>query len=266
MASSDEGSWQDLGDIVIGIDLGLTYTGVAFATRNQPRPMVIQIWPSQPCNNQWRGDNKVPTALKYIAGISKPRAWGYQCQEPGAPNSGEVVRHCFKLFLDKEFMEKTFRGKLQPPLFEHYDVRMWFTDFLRLLYDYITEHVCKFYKLDSWSSAIIHFVFSVPTIWESREAGRVAADEFKEIVKAAGFGFGGVGHTVEFELTEAEAAATYTARSPRHQRSVWVNDDDEEDKGDANSAGRLQRGNVLLVCDSGGGTTVSDLTVSCLRD
>jgi hypothetical protein len=63
---------------------------------------------------------------------------------------------------------------------------------------------------------------------------------FEKIVKAAGFGKERR-HSVEISMTEAEAAAVYTAWSMRHSK---FSDND-----------RLQEDNVVLVCDCGGGTT-----------
>lgn len=75
------------------------------------------------------------------------------------------------------------------------------------------------------------FVFSVPVTWRNNP-GMVA--ELEATIRSAGFGSRGL-DSAGIYLTEAEAAAIYASR------------------------GSINRGEVFLVCDAGGGTT--DLNV-----
>lgn len=76
----------------------------------------------------------------------------------------------------------------------------------------------------------VEWLFSVPTTW--RDPGQLAATE--EIIRQAGYGQLNKERASVY-LTEAEAAAVYTSRQS------------------------MEKGDVFLVCDAGGGTT--DLNV-----
>jgi len=62
---------------------------------------------------------------------------------------------------------------------------------------------------NKWASTKIEFVFSVPTTWENH----TMIDDFKHLIKDAGFGDGGKRYTVIIGLTEASAAAVYTFKT-----------------------------------------------------
>jgi hypothetical protein len=168
------------------------------------------------------------------------------------------VRDRFKLYLNKEFLEATFTTQPRLSPGTHEDVRKWFKDFLQQVYDHIVTTVSRQFGLAFWSSAIVHFVFSVPTLWE----GGPVAEDFQKIARDAGFGGGGQEHSVEFDLNEAEAAAIYTARSSKHQFLAHLHNELDQDENvgpavDALTEGpSLKQGDVILVVDSGGGTTV----------
>lgn len=83
----------------------------------------------------------------------------------------------------------------------------------------------------SWKDKRIEFVFSLPTTWKTLETTNL----FHSAIKKAGFtDENPLKHTVSLELTEAEAAAVYFASTPQIS---------------------LAKGDILLVCDAGGGTT-----------
>lgn len=81
-----------------------------------------------------------------------------------------------------------------------------------------------------FSSKKVEYVFSVPTTW--KDPALIAAME--QLIKTAGFGQNAAKEKASIYLTEAEAAAVYATQ-------------------------RLEKDEVFLVCDAGGGTT--DLTV-----
>jgi len=134
----------------------------------------------------------------------------------------------------------------------HEDVQMWFVDFLKALYNHIVTQNCDHLNLTDWNFTTVHYVFSVPTIWD----GTAVVKIFEKIVEDAGFGKA-TDHFVELDLTEAEAAAVYTARSSKNQRLVsFVGEDEESAVGASTEGPSMEKGHILLVCDSGGGTTV----------
>jgi hypothetical protein len=105
-----------------------------------------------------------------------------------------------------------------------------YCDFFRLLYQTIQQRL-QGELANRWEDASIEFIFSVPTTWKPVPT----VERFRSTVQRAGFGRY-PNHKCDIGLTEAEAAAVHTAR-------VFPKLFKESD--------------VLLVCDVGGGTTVS---------
>ncbi|KAH0542983.1 hypothetical protein FGG08_002671 [Glutinoglossum americanum] len=251
--------------IIVGVDVGLTYTvpggvviGVAFSTTDMKEPHVINSWPGT-------SDiaNKVPTAVCYRAGIKGIVSWGFGCPSPDNLGRGMEVKDCFKLYLDPNVLNNTFREHHEYAVGRPEDVRMWFTDFLTVLYNHTAEFIRKYLGLGDWDSSSVEYIFSVPTTWKDL----AVVENFRTIVSDAGFGKS-KRHSVAIELTEAEAAAVYTARSPKHQRPVSVSSGDPESAGGPFAEEpRVQEGHTLLVCDSGGGTTdISVLKVVSVKN
>ena len=159
-----------------------------------------------------------------------------------------AVRDRFKLFLDPLFLEKlseTCKVEDLDLIPTYDDVKMWFEDFLTKLYEYIVAYMTKYFHLKDWEAARVVYSFSVPTTWNSRIN---VVKTFEDIIRKAGFGKGEQ-HSVKIELTEAEAAAVHTARKWKDHRAV----------GASKELDGIRQGNVLMVCDAGGGTTVGPM-------
>lgn len=77
------------------------------------------------------------------------------------------------------------------------------------LYDHIRASLRGQLQL-SWETARIEFIFSVPTTWGPNPT----VERFKQIIYRAGFGARPTHprHSAVIGLTEAEAAAVYTAK------------------------------------------------------
>lgn len=101
------------------------------------------------------------------------------------------------------------------------------------MYDYLTFKLASEISGATWDTAIIEFIFSVPTTWPAYPT----VERFKHVIRAAGFG-SVPSHSVSIGLTEAEAAAVHVSTE---------------------APGIFREGDILLVCDAGGGTT--DLSV-----
>ncbi|KAF7900348.1 uncharacterized protein EAF01_007650 [Botrytis porri] len=83
----------------------------------------------------------------------------------------------------------------------------------------------------SWKEKRIEFVFSLPTTWDAQDT----VNRFIEAMSAAGFTSQNPDkHSAKLELSEAEAAAVYFV---------------------TNSEIELEKGDIILICDAGGGTT-----------
>ena len=81
-----------------------------------------------------------------------------------------------------------------------------------------------------WGAKRIEFVFSLPCTFNKLSIPR----DILDLVVEAGFEGGGAQHKVQIGLTEPEAAAVYTLKA---------------------TAIPYQVGEIVLVCDAGGGTT-----------
>ncbi|KAI4241365.1 MAG: hypothetical protein LQ352_007465 [Teloschistes flavicans] len=211
-------------DLKIGVDLGMTYTGVAFYVPDKTDPeraKLIQKWPGK----EDKTENKVPTSLIYHD--DKLQSWGFLCDDPDQPDHPDPKRkQYFKLWLDRNHLRTVYPES--DAGVSHEDVQRWFTDFLKKLYKYIKEIFLNGPYAEQWKGRV-DFVFSVPTTWKSRNV----VSTFKECIQKAGFK-NRKNHTVSIGLTEAEAAAIYTFRS---------------------KALSIKSKDMILVCDAGGGTT-----------
>ena len=99
---------------------------------------------------------------------------------------------------------------------------------MRCIYDHLSNKIQA--TTGDWSSKRVAFIFSVPCTFKRPEIGNVLL----ELVKEAGFGTEGTRHTVEFGMTEPEAAAACTMKD---------------------SLVEVKAGTTMLFCDAGGGTT-----------
>jgi molecular chaperone DnaK (HSP70) len=231
--------------LVVAIDFGTTFTGVAYAhsttnlltagstlTPEQIRDKitVVRNWP----NVQSTYAEKVPSIVAYEN--SRLIAWGARVK----PTHSTQVSH-FKLGLqdgardhygNSETDESSLGGFLLDPNWKHPllpDLRPldYATDYLREVRKYIIDHV---FPRDFGQSFLDHqqikYVLTVPAIWNDK-----AKDLSRRAAVNAGF--------TEDDLTmvtEPEAAALYCS-TLCHE----VN---------------LNNGDCFLICDAGGGTVV----------
>ncbi|OXV08034.1 hypothetical protein Egran_04203 [Elaphomyces granulatus] len=145
----------------------------------------------------------------------------------------DVIEY-FKLYLDPALLGR--RIDLENfPIYQEENVQMWWEDYLKALYEHIAEHINTALREYGLGSRVI--------------------EVFRKIVKKAGFAEY-ENHSVHIKLTEAEAAAVYTAKNSNHQESVHQRSLDIGSASNPSSGGSsLKEGDVLLICDSGGGTT-----------
>lgn len=187
----------------------------------------IQKWPGRAQANE----NKVPTVLVYPHEHDRPSSWGFRSIQNKAeqnPLHGNV-REWFKTSLDPANIA-TMRKRDPTDTTAHEDVRHWYRDFFTLLYEHVEQKLSQELPNFEWSAANIEFLFSMPTTWNHQ-----IVEMFREIVGQAGFGGpANAQHTVTMSLTEAEAAAVHVSTE---------------------AAGVFQEGDILVVCDAGGGTT-----------
>ncbi|KAF8534151.1 hypothetical protein BDD12DRAFT_809611 [Trichophaea hybrida] len=227
--------------IVVGIDLGYTHTGVAYSRVESGKIKetdIISSWP-----NRDEVVYKVPTQVAYMTDHKGPTAWGFT-----RPRRKETVEKYFKLSLDPSLQPETDPDDEDDEDDDFMtDVKKWFTDFLGALRVWINKTLEREYEVSLASqSTEVEYVFSVPTTWTPQ-----VVSDYQEIINNAGYSKA-TGHTAIIGLTEAEAAAVYT--SVDHAKS-------------GQKKFQLKRGDILIACDGGGGTTdVSVLKVESLKD
>ncbi|KAI1811330.1 hypothetical protein GGS20DRAFT_563476 [Poronia punctata] len=219
-------------DIIVAVDFGTTYTGVAWARpqRFQALQSPIQIlhnWPGVSSRNE----QKVQTCLVYNKDQSLS-SWGYLCDDDDDDSPDKSRREFFKAFLDRQTFEA--KGKLVTS-----QIPGSASEAQKLIIDYLKEvyaHVKATVELQTgishmgWKTLTVEFIFSVPTTWRSQDV----INTFKHCIKAAGFGVEGERHSATVELTESEAAAVGTIKS---------------------STVDFTSGDIFLSVDAGGGTT-----------
>lgn len=186
--------------------------GVAYASPSTVRqtPRVIQNWPGR----SHRDENKVPTSLVYNLDSLRETettvsSWGFQCNETESNDPTKILRHLFKTLLETQNLVKKNQELVlaDNPTYSEADVTRWFEDYLRNIYRHIEQEMSRRNATRFWGTSTVVFIFSVPTTWSSHE---MIERKFKGSLFRAGFGSGGTKHTVEVDLTEAEAAAVYT--------------------------------------------------------
>ncbi|MCJ1354012.1 MAG: hypothetical protein MMC33_003999 [Icmadophila ericetorum] len=215
-------------DLIVGVDFGMTCTGQGVAymyLADLSAPVrYIQKWPGRRGANE----NKVPTVLVYEG--SRLSSWGFSCEDATEQNSpGKTTREWFKTQLSPEYLQQIQMDEPETAPKSREEVKRWFKDFMSKLYGQVESQLKPLLPTSSWEDAKIEFIFSVPTTWKPYPT----IEDFKIIIKQAGFGRER-DHSVVIGLTEAEAAAVYTSKD---------------------QATKFQPGDVLLVCDAGGGTT-----------
>ncbi|KAJ5099054.1 hypothetical protein N7532_006055 [Penicillium argentinense] len=200
--------------LVIGIDFGTTYSGIAWALEGAEEEMeVIQEWPGKGnCTSQ-----KVPTVLSYQ---NNGIGWGYQ-----ADHIEEAVRG-FKLLLDTS---KVFR--FTPTLQSGQTIQRMEKKPVEVAGDYlkiIVTHAKDVLGRRGVSSLLrtmhLQYILTVPAVWSDK-----AKDLTMEAARYAGIPMADL-----FLLSEPEAAAVHTIRTIQ-----------------PNS---ISKGDCFIVCDAGGGT------------
>ncbi|OWY57130.1 hypothetical protein AA0119_g9414 [Alternaria tenuissima] len=220
--------------LVVGVDFGTTYSGVAAVYSATPDDIdIIKTWPG---GNGITSD-KVPTEIGYsesppangstssLDASAKPAQnikWGFQFKPE------ETRLRCIKLFLDRNQKLPHFVSPLETAAqlrkFEK-TVMEAVSDYLSQIYKHTMETLTRRYGETFISLTKVEFVLTVPAVWSdsAKDATLKAAEK------------AGMGNRHELKLiSEPEAAAVYTLKAiqPNH----------------------LKIGDNFIVCDAGGGT------------
>lgn len=234
-------------DLIIGIDFGTTFTGVAYAhaagvgpvtttaemRRAADKVSVIKKWP----NRSGSYTEKTPSVIAYH---KAPPAWGGYVKPTDEPQ----VAH-FKLGLQEniarhyqQHMGQTARAKSvlggylvdhnwKHPQLPHKNAVDFAGDYLTGVVQYVTtEALPNHFGERFLRNQKMSYVITVPAIW---------SDKAKEQTRQAAIAAGITAYDLTL-ITEPEAAALYCATLC-----------DEVDLG---------QGDRFMVCDAGGGTVV----------
>ncbi|KAL3954664.1 hypothetical protein ACCO45_010227 [Purpureocillium lilacinum] len=168
--------------IIVSIDFGTTYSGVAWAETSRPDVQhVISSWPSA---NSFQSSLKVPTELRKVASGWQ---WGFQI-----PESAKRYRF-FKLKLDEP--QKANKDGETPQELTRIYLSCLHTHFISVLEKRLSPSIVRSTPMD--------FVVTVPAIWSN------AAKQATERAAAmAGF----CGNQRIQLISEPEAAALYTIK------------------------------------------------------
>jgi molecular chaperone DnaK (HSP70) len=224
---------QSASTLLIAIDFGTTFTGVAFAysrgeTIQDPKRAVdtitvIKEWP----NYNRSHAQKTPTVLSYH---SSPPTWGASVK----PHHEPKISH-FKLGLEANASShygyrtssNPFMMQLKHPRFRFKTAVDFTAEYLDCVFKWVHEtYFPDKFGTDFLESQQLSYVITVPAIWRdaAKDLTRVAAKK------------AGVPSDRMVLITEPEAAALYCA--------TLCNEVD------------LRVGNHFVVCDAGGGTVV----------
>ncbi|UNI14703.1 hypothetical protein JDV02_001305 [Purpureocillium takamizusanense] len=224
--------------IIIGIDFGTTYSGVAWTDSEDCQNIrVISTWSThlRNCSNT----EKVPTALSYNEN-GQVEAWGYD-----ALRQAQEVRW-FKLLLLEEkdvpsYVRRSahFREAREYQYEQNQEPIDMVAAFLRRLWEHSLSLIIRELGNDSVERSKFHIVITVPAIWQpyAQERMRQAAQKAGLLTKRE------CGDTQLSLLSEPEAAALAVVSRLSKKSTVEASDRQIEPVGD-----------TLVVCDAGGGT------------
>lgn len=184
--------------------------GVAYASASNgvQSLRMVDNWPGK----RRKDEIKTPTRLVYNFDSRRKKettvsSWGFQCNERDRNDPTKTLRDWFKPLLESKHLNQKNQTLAEAgyPTQSEADVTRWLEDYLSQIYRQTKQEISSQYN---WETSTVVFIFSLPTTWSSHA---MIERKFKNSIFRAGFGSVGPNHTVELGLTEAEAAAVYTA-------------------------------------------------------
>ncbi|KAL1941029.1 hypothetical protein VTO73DRAFT_7665 [Trametes versicolor] len=225
--------------LVVAMDVGTTYSGVAFAVLDPGEVPKISGVTRFPGQENAVGDSKIPSIL-YYRRDGTVHSVGAEAALPGMELEAEdedlVFVEWFKLYLRPETLDSDeIKRRDLPPLPEGKGVLDVFADFTRYLYEctqrYIKETHANGESL--WSSVEDHieFVLSHPNGWEGLQQGKMR----QAAIMAGLVPDTPDGHARVHFVTEGEASLHFCIRSGL-------------------TADNIADGQNVMIVDAGGGT------------
>ncbi|KAG6014764.1 hypothetical protein E4U54_004867 [Claviceps lovelessii] len=202
--------------LIIALDFGTTYSGVAFCFANQTdaKPIAIMNWPG----NHGISAPKIPTIIEYSKEANKGFRWGASVDKL---NGGIIA---IKLLLDPDqerplyLPSKNIKKELQSLPKKPFEIA---ADFIGAIYEHALEEISKTVPKAYMDMCDKEFVLSVPAVWS--DAAKNATLKAAELA----------GIKPVTVVKEPEAAALYSIKT----LDFSIKDND-----------------AFVVCDAGGGT------------
>ncbi|KAH7178584.1 hypothetical protein DER46DRAFT_655840 [Fusarium sp. MPI-SDFR-AT-0072] len=165
-------------DLVVGIDIGMTGTGVAYKLKRDRRPTALE----------WGRDEKLPTRLFYSDRHQPPKLVGWGLEVPDDSEKPFTTREWFKVDFGKRDTDQTH-------------VESLYIDFLGCLYQELRlrQFTPRILGGKPFEECTINFLFSVPATWDP-----ALVSNFKQLISNAGFDHV-KDHTVHVSMTEPQA-------------------------------------------------------------
>ncbi|KAF2201018.1 actin-like ATPase domain-containing protein [Delitschia confertaspora ATCC 74209] len=232
--------------LVIGVDYGTTYTGIAYATPHNSTCVLHEIDVMTTWGDQMDNHDKVPSVISYSPPtIEGEQQWGSSL----SPDAVTMVHTKLELDVNSVSEELDFimqsldgmrnlnfqhiRASGNLAAYTHKTPEDVVTDYLTNVFEYLERVV------DNFSQALreqitTDIVVTIPTGWSHR-----AINSTYRALSKAGFNSTTFPKLKEvIFVTEPEAAAIYTARYLRDTQGQEV----------------LTNGGYFILCDAGGGT------------
>ncbi|KAF4982165.1 hypothetical protein FZEAL_2142 [Fusarium zealandicum] len=211
--------------LVIGIDFGTTYSGVAWATKTDfesEQINLITTWPGS-----GREEGKAPTELYYE---DDKIMWGYEVESDVDPIKWFKLLLLKEEDLSPELRSSEFLLRARKMMRENGKTAIdLISDYLRLLWAHTLEIITKDRGETVLEALQLHVVITVPAIWKG-----YARQDMEQAARRAGIlDRRPAGPTLLTFAPEPEAAALSTLCEPGK---------------------RTKKGEVYLICDAGGGT------------
>ncbi|KAF8851719.1 hypothetical protein BDZ45DRAFT_730704 [Acephala macrosclerotiorum] len=232
--------------LIIAIDYGTTYTGVAYATPAGKKASLTEIDVVQDWGDRMRNQDKVPSVISYSGKVEKSeQQWGSDLSK------GAIAMVHTKLQLDVDDTSTELDQILESlegmqdlnfqyikktegtPRYTRRGPEEIVADYLERVFEYLVGAVSHF--TEEWrTQAPVDIVATIPAEWGYR-----AKNSTFRALRKAGFNEDNFPQLSKMLLvSEPEAAAIYTAR---HMKEKMGKD-------------FLRVGECFVLCDAGGGT------------
>ncbi|KAL2670672.1 hypothetical protein Neosp_014461 [[Neocosmospora] mangrovei] len=210
--------------LVIGIDFGTTYSGIAWATQtdfDNEQVNLITSWPGS-----GREEGKAPTEICY----EDEMLWGFEVDKETTPITWFKLLLLKEEDLSPELRSSEFLLRARKMAHENGKTAIdLIADYLRAIWCHTLESIAKDRGDSVLEAYQFHVVITVPAIWKD-----YARQDMEQAAKKAGIlDPRAAGKTILTFAPEPEAAALSTLCDPGR---------------------KPKKGDVYLICDAGGGT------------